>query len=450
MRPQGGRVRILSIGRPLAHRAIDNHTIFNAPAVFDYDAIVIDPAGVFTSIREAIDGTTAHQTLGRAPVVNGAGGAGVPIAEVLLNRRDEFVRALERGAVVAVFTQPQGQLTDVIGFPGCDRYFFLPAPPGVAWDARTIRWGEGAAAVPVDPRHPFTPLVETVGREVQYRAHFDERAEGIAAARIFARSTGGAPVGVEFSVLGGRVVFLPAPGALSPERRREMGAALALAMREALGRGDPDEQPSWVEDHSLPGLIERQAAAADAAQKLDGAQLALAEAERSLRELAEVRDVLWRDGRYGLLPAVVRCMKLIGFAVNGEEDEQPVLRAAEGILLLEAEGANGAVGMPPHYRLRHRLDAQLEKDKRAPRGVIVVNGDRLRDPAERERQVEDVLRIGAESTRYGLLTASELFEAARAALAGADAATLASIRRRLIETDGVVSLADLLGEGARG
>ena len=36
-------MRLLSIGYPMPHRLIDNHTIFNAPTLFDYDAIIVDP-----------------------------------------------------------------------------------------------------------------------------------------------------------------------------------------------------------------------------------------------------------------------------------------------------------------------------------------------------------------------------------------------------------------------
>src|SRR5438552_547214 len=122
-------MRILSIGRPLAHPAIDNHTIFNAPSISDYEAVVFDPGGMFESVREAAEGRGDHRTFSDQPVVNGASTpSAIGIAEVLRRRRDETARCLERGGLVVVFTYPQATLPEVLGFTGADRYFFLPAP----------------------------------------------------------------------------------------------------------------------------------------------------------------------------------------------------------------------------------------------------------------------------------------------------------------------------------
>jgi hypothetical protein len=55
--------------------------------------------------------------------------------------------------------------------------------------------------------------------------------------------------------------------------------------------------------------------------------------------------------------------------------------------------------------------------------------------------------VASEATHYGLLTAPALFAASRAAIAGAEPSMLAALRKRLVETDGVVSLGDIIGEG---
>jgi hypothetical protein len=156
-----------------------------------------------------------------------------------------------------------------------------------------------------------------------------------------------------------------------------------------------------------------------------------------------LRDVLWRGGDHGLRPAVLRCMTLLGFSESSGADG-PVLRSSEGTLHLEVAASRETVDMTPHYRLRGRLDSVIAKERQAPRGLIVVNGDRLRAPDRREQQYEHSLRVAAEATSYALLTATELFAAARYALEGADDGALAAIRARIVETDGVVELADLI------
>ena len=437
-------MRLLSIGRPLPDIAIDNHTIFNAPACFDYEAIAIDPEGVFGSIRELLDASQEHATHGDSRVVNALTGPGVAAGEILQRRRDELVRALERGALVAVFTHPQAMITEIAGFPGLDRYFFLPAPAGLAWDAGLIRWGEGVQAAVADHRHPFARYVDAVGNDMLYRAHFNDSAPGFAKlASVFARSAGGAPVGVEFRVLGGTVVFLPAPRTRGGDPGRKQAGAILAGARELLDQpsGDP---PSWLRQQGLAGLEELEAASAEAESALQRAEAQREAAAGELAQLARVRDVLWTEGNHALMPAVVRCLELLGFRAS-ERDGRVTLSDGAGRLELEAEGSTEAIGMAPHYRLRARLDKRIEQESRAARGLVVANGERLQAPDRRDAPIADALRVAAEATSYAVLPSSELFAAASAALEGLDDETLAALRGRLVEHDGVVSLGDLLG-----
>src|SRR5690606_17184004 len=101
--------------------------------------------------------------------------------------------------------------------------------------------------------------------------------------------------------------------------------------------------------------------------------------------------------------------------------------------------------MTPHYRLRRRLDAEIAKRARPARGLVVANGRRQQKPQERSREVADALRVAAEATGYAVVTSRWLFVAAVAALEGAlTEEELTSVRRRLLETNGVVDFADLL------
>lgn len=433
-------MRILSIGRPLAHPSIDNHSIFNAPSIADYEAAVIDPGGVLDAVRDAVTSTTEYRTYSDQPVVNGMTTPdSVSIAEVLRRRRDEAVRCLERGGVLVVFLYPQATLADVIGFTGADRYWYLPAPAGLAWAPPLIQWSEGAAVATTDHAHPFARFLDVARDRLLYRAVFDDHAAGFAgAAHVFARSGGGQPVGVQFSVLGGTVVFLPPPRTRGGDSPLVLGGAIEQCIREALGRGDVGEgAPYWVDNEAVPGLAEIQQAAASARERARLAEEQASAAEDEAARLATVRDVLWREGRYGLVPAAIRCFELLGFRVwPGDE---LVLRSDEGNLLLEVEGSTETVGMAPHYRLRARLDAALEEG-RTERGLILVNGERTTAPQYRKSPYVDALRVAAEASRYALMTAPDLFAASMLAMGGAGDEVIAPLRRRLFETDGVVTL----------
>ena len=444
-------MRILSVGRPLANPAIDNHSIFNAPAFSDFEAIAIDPAGVLDAVREAAEGRGDHRTYSDLHVVNGPSqGDSVSIADILHRRRDETARLLERGGIVVVFGAPQSTLPQVLGFTGADRYHFLPAPAGLAWVPPLLVWGEGQAVAITAHAHPFARYIEAVHDDLRYRAVFDDRSpafiEAIASstATVFARTGGGAPVGVEFAALGGRVVFLPA----GSDRASvfEMGTAIEAAVRDLLALPDPGEEPPfWLDTQDVPGLAPLTEVATVARDLATTAAERAAAAESEAAAITRVRDVLWREGPHGLLPAVLRCCELLGFAVYKQRDGV-LLRCLDGDLLLEAEGAIAEVGMAPHYRLRARIDAAIAAGDPPPRGLVVANGQRHTAPDRRDCPYLDALRVASEATRYALLPAPALFAAARAAMTGADPATLATIRQRLIATDGLITLAGLLGE----
>ena len=442
-------MRVLSLSHRLPHSNVDNHNIFNAPSLFDYDVIVLDAGAVFETIRAAANAHGEYMTHADLPVVNGEsvdGAAGM--AELLQRRREEFAQALERGVTVVVYAAAQNRFGGVQGLQGLDRYFYLPAPDGVAWDATMIRGGEGTQAVVVDHGHPFVPVFETYERYVLYRAYFNERAPGFSRyAKVFLRSAGGAPVGVEFPVLGGRVIFMPTPR-LSEDDAFAFAEANATMVAAQDPRGIPStDLPYWATQVTVPGLADQQAAVEAAKTHADEAQSALEEAEAAARSRAAIRDVLWAGGTVQLTAAAAACLEAIGFEATVTPEGDTVLTDGpdgERSVHLVAAASEEAVGMAPHYRLRQRLDAILASSAVAARGLVVANGQRLGHPDERQREIEDSLRVASEATRYAVILAPVLFAAARAALEGAPADTLRRIRDRLAQSDGVVTLDDLV------
>ena len=439
-------MRVLSLSHRLPHQQVDNHNLFNAPALFDYELIVLDAGAVFESIRAAAQAHGEFMTYADLPVVNGDsvdGAAG--LAELLQRRREEFTRALERGATVVVYAAAPNRYSGVHGLQGLDRYYYLPAPDGMAWDATTLRGGEGTHAVIVDHGHPFVPVFETYEAHLLYRTYFNDRAPGFARhARVFLRSAGGAPLGVEFPVLGGRVVFMPA-GRLGDDEMYAFAEAGATILAAQDPRGLPeDDRPYWATQIVVPGLREEEAAVDGARTARDEAQGVLDASEASARSRAAIRDVLWAGGSVALTAAAAACLEAIGFEHAITPDGNHVLADGGRTVHLAVGASAEAVGMSPHYRLRQRLDAILEASAVAARGLVVANGQRLGHPDERQREVEDSLRVAAESTRYAVILAPVLFAAARAALEGAPAEVLAKMRERIASTDGIVVLDDLV------
>jgi hypothetical protein len=187
--------------------------------------------------------------------------------------------------------------------------------------------------------------------------------------------------------------------------------------------------------YPLPGLDDLARRLRDAREAAQTAQAAVAEADAALDDIARYQRLLWQEGAIGLNTVVLDALRFIGFDLYDAESSDLQIRTAGEPVLLEIEGSEHAIDLPPHYRLRQRIERALERGKAAPRGLLIVNGQRLRAPAERDAQVTDALRHAAESLRYAIAPTTGLFDAVRARLDRDDVA-VAAYRRRLVTEDG--------------
>jgi len=198
-------MRALILGYPLPNLAFDNHTFLNAPSFFDFDALVADPASLSRSLEEVIGQQVEHTTFLNQPIANGPSSPlAVGLADHLLRRRTETARLLGRGGLVVCFLRPNVIHSAVPGFSGCDRYYWLPAPAGLIYGADHLVAGEGHEVVIEDPGHPFARYIDEQRPYLRYHAYLaDERIPHFATfGHVFARSVGGAAVGVEMQAGG--------------------------------------------------------------------------------------------------------------------------------------------------------------------------------------------------------------------------------------------------------
>ncbi len=437
-------MRILSLGCPLPGPSVDNHTFANAHAFFDYDALVVDPHALSRLIEEVVDASGEHATRSGERVVNAPTAPdAVGLADLLRDRQEETARLLARDGLVVCFAYPNVVHHRVAGFSGCDRYFWLPAPPGLQYREPYLRRGAGPEIIPTEHDHPFGPLLDQFRGRLAYQAYFADDTAGFSqSARVFGRSAGGAAVAVELSLAQGRAVFLPPP-ARPPagDARYAYANALQDAIRHALGLSATSSPPPWLRGYELPGLSERLAARDDTRRQLAEAREALAASEDAAEEMDRYRRLLWQQGKYGLEEPVRAALALLGFRVTptGLDTPARIQIEAEGgrsQAFLEVDASDEAVGMDGHYRLRRRLEEAIAQGK-PKRGLLVINGHRTQPPAERPAQYQDALRIAAESMRYCVATTEQLFHAVRAVLQG-DEATARAFRERLLTTEGVL------------
>lgn len=433
-------MRVLVIGFPLPDPQIDNYNFLSAPSFFDYDALVVDAASLSRTIEEVVHQSQERLTFADDPVVNGpTSPTAVGLVDSLRRRQEETQRLLARGHLVVCFAHPDVPHPRVTAFPGCHRYYWLPAPAGLTYAPPHLMPGEGTDILPTEADHPFATYIDQFRTNLLYRAYFSEGALG-PGARVFARSTGGAAVGVELPVGNGRVVFLPP--LRTPKTgtdRYKIAEAILSGIHRSLAMAAAGPPPPWASRYALPGLAEREERRQEAERELSATEARLAEARAETESLDRYHRLLWQEGKHGLEAIVRDALRLLGFQVTDDLD-RPAEAAWEGqTLLLEIEGSSEAVDMTPHYRLRRRLEEALEKTASRQLGLVVVNGHRLKPPEERPAQYVDALRVAAESMRYGLVTSHQLFRAVERALEK-DEPAVEAFRERLLRAEGVAAL----------
>lgn len=431
-------MRILSLGFPMPGPRVDNYNFLSAPTFSDYEAVVVEPGSFSRVIEEVIAGEGDHRTFFDEPVVNGPTGPGaVGLADLLRDRQRQTARLLAGGGLVVVFAYPDVVHAGVAGFTGCDRYFWLPAPPGVAWHEPHLVRAAGDRLGDIDRDHPFAEAVEAMAKYTGVRAEFVEEARR--AGRAFVRSPGGSAIGVEFSAGGGTIVFLPALRKLpAAEDRYGVSEALQEAVLRMVGRLD-EAAPAWLRDYPLPGIADAEAELAEARVRLEEAAAEAREAQARKAALDRRLRILWLGSGPALRDALSDALGVIGFTVAGGATE-PLTATIDGQrVAVEIEASEGEVGLEPHYRLRARLEAAIAEGKTPPRGVVFVNGHRKRPPASRPQQYTQALRVAAESMRYCVATTDQLYQAVRNAMEG-ETATVDRFRELLLSTDGALHL----------
>jgi hypothetical protein len=432
-------LRILTLGIGLPDVAIDNYNWASALSFYEYDAIVVEPVQAVSRMIEGIVKGEQYKTYDDIPVADGPTTSETAgLSDLLRRRRDETERLLAKGGLVVVFAHPDVPHPSVSGFTGAHRYYWLPAPAGKDYSSTHLKSAGGRHVNVVDWEHPFANYLDAKRNDVLYRVSIAEGPDGFEDARVLARSDGGTAIAVEIPVLAGRVILIPAlPPRITPNDRSAVASNIVTAIRNTLLESAEGTAPEWVDEVSLPGLTDARRRLQDAEAKLDELEAELAEARGEYLGIERFRRILWQEGKYGFEFPVRDALLQLGFRQLSSPDQPGHFTFNGAPVFLEAESSSAAVGMDPHYRLRQRLEARIADDGRTPpRGLIVINGFRETDPAEREQQYTNSLRVAAESLHYCVVQAADLFDAMRDKIEGrSDGKDFCEL---MMNTDGVI------------
>ncbi len=437
-------MRIVSLGFSLPNPQVDNHSLANAPSLFEYDACILDPRVISTQIEEIVAGSGEFRTADGSHLQAGATGAfHYGLGELLQQRRDELTRLLARGGSIAVLGYPNVPHSGLTTLPGADRYTILPAAPGVVYRAPPLVPGDGRQIQALDPAHPWSVYLNDLRGKLRYRAHWNVESipDFDSFATVFARSDGGAAVGVDFKVGAGHIIFLPPPGSEMPGKvRKPLTDAIIESIQRTLeDRGD-EQAPSWLKHFDLPGLSEAQETLTSSQQDFAEAESRLVEARAHVTDASKYHGLLWSAGHYSFEPLVRDAFRELGFTVSPDLNSPADLRDGDSLTLVEIDASAQTVAETSYLTLQRRVEQEFLRSGERRKGIVVVNGERLTDPSRRQQPYTEALLNACNNFGYALITGDALFALVTYALEDADADALAAIRDTILETDGLVQV----------
>ena len=432
-------MRIISIGCPVPNPSVDNHSIANAPSIFDYDACILDPQSVSEQIEGIAAGTlAAKSTDGRAVGTGESGAFHFGLGELLLQRQWELRQLMERGGLLVLFLYPNVRHSSIAAFAGLDRYSIVPSPPGDPFRWPTLRPADGRDVRPVDAHHPASGLLDDLAGRLRYRAMLDLPEDGDV--EMVARSIGGASVAAEFRVGAGRIVVLPPPDQLAASQRKNFSASLLEMIERLLEGPDAASAPVWVRRYDTADGAAARDELTEAEQALKNAQRRVAEAESMLHDTTRFQRLLWQSQSASFRDIVEDAFRVLGYAINRTESGLELRNGAD-TALVELASATGQVGDRLYLTLQQRIEEQFLRRNSRPQGIIVANGHRETDPRIRREPFPKTLINACETYGYALIPAEALYELVCFAVEAADDPEAHSdIRQSIADTAGVLEV----------
>lgn len=233
--------RTLVIGIPLPHVTFDNYSFISAPALSEYERLIVDTAAVSTVVEEVAARSADHRNFAGQPVHNGPRTpAAFSLADLLQMRRREAEWLFARGGLAVCFTHPDVAHTGIAD--GCEwqRYKWLPAPSGFHYADRLLPGFGTPGAEITDEDHPFAQFLLELAPRLAYRATIDEAAPDFADyGRVVARSRGGAAIAAEITIARGSLIFLPP--LVDPQTDRSKVAQILYDCIEQSGESRPQK-----------------------------------------------------------------------------------------------------------------------------------------------------------------------------------------------------------------
>ncbi len=361
------------------------------------------------------------------------------ISAQIERRRNEVAKLLLSGRIVLCFLRPvDGCRIDTSergDYELATNYGWLPNDyKGII---ELTRAGTGDSIILKKLSDPFMDYFRAFAGDLEYAAYLDMKGENTDG--VYATTKTDNIVGAHFSAANGHLIFLPPPPA-NAQPKKIFGILLGCASA-ILGKAIRIPQPNWAKLEELPGELE----IIDRIKKLDDEISKINSRRETIQneraELLDFKGLLFEQGA-PLEKSVKSALALLGFRCDQRQEQfaehDVIFSSPEGRGIGEVEGKDkSAINIEKLDQLSRVVDEDFKIEDSFAQGVLIGNGYRLTEPANRQAQFTKKVCQAADHKRFGLLTTIELFKAVKAVLADKDNEELKTrFRKAILETKG--------------
>ena len=424
--------RLICLGFQARHDAIRCVDFDDPASLSDFEAAVIDPAGL-TALWAGQDSRRMTPAERRSLASH--------LAHLVWRRRNEAAELLRRGGTILCFLRPVGPPVRLVrsdaqgGRVVLHAYSWLPRERALR--SLVVASARSAGVLPTDASHPAWRLLSSLGERPMAEAVIANDALP-SGCRVVATNEEGQAAALEVSAGEGKVLFVP-PLRGEPEEVGRVLAAFFAPPHEAPAETPP---PAWLDQALLPGqreLAERLEELEAEIERLEGEFIAARDRQR---EFSRLNKLIYASRPEELLEPAADVFGRLGFDVETTERGSLKLWSEEGHALVVMAASEGEIDSDPYWALVEQIGRRPTPDVR---GVILGNAHCTRPPADRPAPFTDLLRRGAQHREVCLLSTGELYAAVGALLERDEEGLRARLRKAIVETIGPCELKPLLG-----
>lgn len=432
--------KILAInirGLPSGYRS----NLTDANVFQDYDAVVVKPESHYDIYGDVEYIRQNQKTITR--------NCGWSFLDINNRRRNEARALLERGGVLVCLLQP-------IDFAICylykdekrgpsyiSNYDWLLRQTDLRDEIGDIEYSHGDTIDHLDNSHPFFDYLKS---KPSWSAYIDQAS--CTNWRVLASAFGTHVVSLAKRVGLGHLIFIPSGYS------DENGEILEQCILKLIKDKEVATEPDWAEALSVFGQEDIRSKI----EELNGEILSL-EKEREVliaknHDLEHWKWLLYAKGKHQLQPIVQEALKLIGFKVEDQPDEDSdgLVTSEFGCALLEVVGSTGNIKIEKFGELVKNIgNFIIKQEGRQVKGILVGNPFcekplENRPPKDSQKQLfAKELIASAEKQDITVLLSTDLYELISKILASeVSEKQKVYIRQNILQNKGLLRLSQLL------